>query len=522
MNYDDLVKQRIYQEELQRREEELYAATSYADDFLSAATKEIPWQQDFVLDQGFHKALFGERRGAKSSVMMLAAIYTCLKTPYSKVLYIGQTLDSVSRTIYDEILEGFQRTFSLPAKLVGKDEMRFNNGSIIYLTATDASKKQKERVRGFKSSLNLIDEMQSHKNDTRILLNEVIGPTAADTKAPTIIGGTAGDNMLASYWFEITQNNTKETPIDYSTKHPEWKVYRCEWSKNTAIDRMTGKKVCDNVREYLEELKAKHPGIENTDAWEQEWNAKWVARKDSLVYHYAHNALIDPECIDYHTNKHMAFPPRHIVDNMIKVLALDIGSVDECAWAILGYNLVFDNIAYVIESGGKPKMIIDDIVSKLNQLKEQYHPAFWVGDSSNLTVFETLRDKYLFPFEKANRAGKVSHIRILNSDLHTRSVVMMPGNERLIEQLNTIQWDSDKLKEGKYEEDQRYKNDIADCFLYAHNYSRHMWYTAPKPQKSEGDRLVDAILQSERKQHSNNNNKNRLSPYAQNVIGKRR
>ena len=58
----------------------------------------------------------------------------------------------------------------------------------------------------------------------------------------------------------------------------------------------------------------------------------------------------------------------------------------------------------------------------------------------------------------------------------------MPGNEELIKQLSSLTWDAKKLKEGEYKEVEGQKNDLADAFLYAHHFSRHMWYNAPKPK----------------------------------------
>lgn len=512
-----LLDRAIEEEEQNRINDKLYAVR-LANDFLNNATNNITWQKDFVLDDSLHKCLFGERRGAKSSVMAIQAIYTCLLTPTSKCLFIGLTQESVKQAFYDEVLTEFITTYNLPAELLGGDEMRFNNGSVIYLRGLDANKKQKSRVRGIKSSLNMIDEMQSHTQDTYQLINEVIGPTSADTKSPIILAGTAGDAIKAPYWHEITRCNTRAEPIKHSTKHPEYKVYRCMWQNNTAIDKKTGNRVCDNVREYLEGLKAKHPGIELTESWRQEWEAEWVILKDNLQYHYNNNDLSDPLCIDYATNEHHKMPPRNIVEAMTKVIAIDIGFNDEFSWVILGFNLKYNNVAYILESGGKPKMIMSDIIRQLNTLREQYSPGFWVGDSSNLTVFETLKQDYHFPFEKADRLGKESHIRFTNSYLQTRSVIFFPGNNRLIEQLNTCQWDKDDLKKGKYTEDESYKRDIADAFLYGTYYSRHMWYHAPKPPPTEEEYFNDQILRAEKKFQSEQNKINRverLSPYVQ-------
>src|SRR5271155_956559 len=107
--------------------------TTVEIDIVALATKDIPWQAEFIADPETHKALLGERRSAKTSCMGIAATDHALRHPYSKILYIGLTSDSCQRAMYDEVLAKLLRDFPMPAKLVGGDEMRFDNGSIIYL-----------------------------------------------------------------------------------------------------------------------------------------------------------------------------------------------------------------------------------------------------------------------------------------------------------------------------------------------------------------------------------------------------
>ena len=209
-------------------------SASEARAFVEAATRDVPWQRQFVYDRSPRRALFGERRGGKTSAMGVCAIEKCLARPNSKVIYVGLTQDSCTRVFYDEVLSNFRRRYSLPFDLTGGDTARFANGSLIYLVGLDATKKQKEKVRGLKASRILIDEMQSYTQDTSLIINEVLGPAAADTKADIILGGTAGNALGKNYWYEITRHNTREAPIAPSLLHPEWTVYRCEWQKNTA------------------------------------------------------------------------------------------------------------------------------------------------------------------------------------------------------------------------------------------------------------------------------------------------
>lgn len=58
----------------------------------------------------------------------------------------------------------------------------------------------------------------------------------------------------------------------------------------------------------------------------------------------------------------------------------------------------------------------------------------------------------------------------------------MPGCEELTHQLQNLTWDPEALKKGRWIEDPLQKNDLADAFLYAYHFSRHMWYIEPVVQ----------------------------------------
>lgn len=443
--------------------------------FLKAATKETPWQADIIRSPHLRQAYFGERRAAKTTTMGIAAIERCLRVANSKVLYVGLTQDSVRRIMYDEVFPSLLRAFPdlIDAELIGGDRLRFGNGSIVRLIGLDANSKEKEKVRGFKSSLNILDECQSFVRDTALILNEILGPAAADTGAKTIIGGTAGNSLGENYFYQITRHNTPDNPIAASIMHPEWMVYRFQWQNNTAIDRVSGNRICDNVRKYLDEQKRLHPGIETTDSWRQEWDAEWIVQTSSLIYRFSDD-LVRPA------------PPHFFNDGCVYILGLDLGYNDPTAFTIVAYNSRVSNALHVVSSWAKSEMLIPEVVSKIKELDNQYHFAHMVGDSSSLQVFETLKQNYGFPIEKANRQGKLSHQQVLNGDMQSSAIYFLPGNTELIQQLKTVVWEPKDLKSGKYTEDPKYKNDLSDSFLYAHHFSRHFWYQAPAPKFDPG------------------------------------
>lgn len=457
--------------------------------FLAAATRAVPWQRACILDPSPRKALFGERRGGKTTTFAIASVYRRLSLPNSKGVYVGLTQDSAQRVFCDEVLDRLRRKYDLPFEIIGGNEVRFENGSIIYVIGLDATKKQKERVRGIKASDITIDEMQSFTQDIGRIIQEVLGPAAADTMAPLWIGGTAGDAFDHNFWYQLTRDNSQTTPPGTaSSAHPEWKVWRCRWSENTAIDEVTGRRICDNVRAWQEDQIAKHPGIERTDSWRREWNAEWVILTTSLIYRFGKcNMLGNAACLDLATHAPIVTPTEQFLAGAVYVLGLDLGYNDPTAWVVCAYNTAFSNKLYVIESEQRAGMLIADVHAQLEALERRYGFTYMVGDSSSLQVFESLRQQYGHNIEKANRQGKLSHQLMVNSDLETRVVAVMPGNDDLVGQLSTCRWEPKALEEGKYVEDPKDANHLADAFLYAHTFSRSLWYEAPKPRVNMTD-----------------------------------
>jgi hypothetical protein len=474
-----------------------------ATSFVNAATREVPWQRAWILDKSPRKALFGERRGAKTTTFGIAAVERRLSIPNSKGVYVGLTIKSATRVFCDEVVDRLRRKFALPCEIIGGNEIRFANGSIQYVIGLDATKKQKERVRGIKASDVIVDEMQSFTQNVGKIIKEVLGPAAADTKAPIWIGGTAGDAFDDNYWYQLTRDNTPMTPPGTpSVLHPEWKVWRCKWSENTAIDEITGRRVCDNVREYQAEQIREHPGIELTDSWRREWNAEWIILATSLIYRFGKCNLIgDSQCADVVTGAPIERPSEAFLAGATYLLGIDLGYNDPTALVVCAYNTEFSNRLYVVETFQQSGMLVADVHSKLVELQGRYDFAYMVGDSSSLQVFESLRQTYGHNIEKADRAGKLSHQLMVNSDLQTRVVVVMPGNDELVKQLSTCRWEQKALEKGKRVEDPKDPNHLADAFLYAHTFSRSLWYEKPKQTRPmTNDDHLAAITRSLMKQ----------------------
>lgn len=119
-------------------------------------------QREFIRHPALFKAWIATRRSSKSTAAAVGAIQVCLDKPWQKVLYVGLTLESTLRTVYDEILTQIFLRHRIPAEPKYKNQIVFSNGSRIYCLGVDANRKEKEKFRGFKGALVVVDECQSH------------------------------------------------------------------------------------------------------------------------------------------------------------------------------------------------------------------------------------------------------------------------------------------------------------------------------------------------------------------------
>src|ERR1051326_3109079 len=139
----------------------------------------FPEQLAFIKNPAKRKKACLTRRSGKSTTTGIYLIQTALNHPKSKSLYVGLTKETAKKVMWHDIFETIILKHKIPAKLVGL-QIRFASGSVIQLTGTDATYKEKEKIRGEKFSLVVIDECQSFTQDLQNLVESVIMPTLTD------------------------------------------------------------------------------------------------------------------------------------------------------------------------------------------------------------------------------------------------------------------------------------------------------------------------------------------------------
>lgn len=478
---------------------------TYFDKILSTAFYQ---QRLFMADKSRRKCLFVARRGAKTFAIAIYILLAAISNPKVKILYLGLSKESAENALWRDCLqtifdnagmkEGTHYTYNRVNKTV-----EFRNKSTIRMTGADTSFKEPGKLLGGKYFMAVIDECQNYTQNLESIILSVLGPAVSDYindgGGQIILAGTAGPYMGKHYWYRI--NTEKELG---------WSIHTWDGKDNPHM------KVQKEVEEH-DFLQQYGPDYVKTDWYQQQYLCHWVFATTALIYKFERGCNISsPECIDSLSGKRIERPSEAFLASATYILALDIGYNDPSAFVVVAYNLKYSNKLFVIESFVQDKLLPREIAAKIKALDSRYRFTYMVGDSSNLTVFETLCQDYSFPIEKANRTGKLSHQFVLNGDFVCKNIVFMPGNEALTDQLQTVVWDRTALVDGRYVEDPAYKNDLTDALLYAHNYSRHLWFRPPPKQETEQEHFVSSILEGERALNRIDMlkaDKRRLNPY---------
>lgn len=444
----------------------------------------FPEQLAFINDPAKRKAACSSRRAGKSSAVGIYLINECLKTPNTNCLYISRTKESAENIMWNDIIDAIIKKNDIKAEpIVSKLQLKFNNGSILYLTGADANEKQMRALVGKKYSLVVIDEAQYFTNDLEMFVYKILTPTLGDLNATICIIGTPGNNMTdSSFWYRVA-----------TKREPGWSIHEWHWKQNPFVR--------DNVQKQIDELLQDNPLIANTPWFKQEYNNEWVPEADARVYKSTEDNYVDQL-------------PDGFLRNATFLLSIDLGYHDATAFLVGAYNKIHSDKLYILESTKRTKLTITAVAQLIKEYQAKYKFRSIYVDAANKQAVEEMRQIHNLPLLAAEKLGKEAHITLLNSDFITQNVFILKGaNQELIQELNTLIWDVKRLLKGDHKEDQSKENHLTDAILYAHHGSRHFWYKPPIiPVEQE-----EAVLQQIEKQYGVNKPKNRYlkSPWWQ-------
>lgn len=412
----------------------------------------LPAQRKFIQDPSQFKAAICPRRSGKSYAIGLYLVSTALQYPGCNLLFVGKTRQHAKDIIWKDILRPVLHMLGMSPSGWNKSELSFTfpNGSVLRVTGADTTDDVSEKFRGIKYKLAVFDECASWRLDLSDIVYNKVGPAMADALGTICLIGTPGN--VKNFFYQVTTG-----------KEPGWSVHRWTWEDNPHV--------AANVKEHIGKLLASNPLLAETPKFRQEWYAEWTVDETKLVYRY-----------DEERNSADVLPPGR---EWMYVIGLDLGYNDDTAWVVVAYTLRGDKRLFVVDAVKEPKLIISTVAERTQQLIDQYNPVAVVVDYAAKQSVEELRQRFGLPLQDAEKRDKAAAIDMLNSDLITGVVKVLPPAKELVDEWEQLVWDEKMLAKTppKRFEDPRCANHLSDAMLYAFRRTRNYAASAdPPPQ----------------------------------------
>lgn len=413
----------------------------------------FPKQLAFVDDASTFVGACCTRRSGKT--VGLAYKYINKAKLHSNVMmpYIALTRESAKNIMWP-VLQELNHKHNIGGQ--------FLEAELTYKIASDKSVKLfgadmanfTDRLRGIKTPLAAIDEMQSFKSHVEFLVDDVLTPAISDYPDGQIAAtGTPGP-VPKGYFYDLSTGK-----LGFSVHH--WSVY-----DNPYMPRS---------KEFVAELMRKKGWTETHPTYRREWLGEWVADPDALVYKF--NSL---------TNSIKELPTHK---DWLYVLGVDLGyDPDPSAFVLCGYN-VNDRNLYVLDTHKENKMTVSDVAERIKYYQKQ-HPFLQItidAGAQGKMIAEEIQQRFQIPLIAAEKNGKAGFIEIMNSDFqHGLIKLLNSTTKELQEELLTLIWDTEKAQRV---EDGRYANHLTDGLLYAwrwcYNYASQPLEQKPKEGTDE-------------------------------------
>ena len=315
---------------------------------------------------------------------------------------------------------------------------------------------------GQKYRLAVLDEASKYRYDVNWIVYGALVPAMGDDLGTVVMAGTPS-NITDGLFHEATTGEVRG-----------WAVHSWTWRENTFRTA--------NIQTLHDELLAMR-GAEyvKTPLYRQEWLGEWVIDDSALVYRFRE----DRNTID-------ALPrPAH---EYTYILGVDLGFTDPSALVVAAYS-PHDPVLYVPYASKHKGLTISALAELVKGIwycpsmgaRGAFPFAAMVADASALQAVEEMRQHHHLPLEAAEKPGKRGVIEVMNSELQTSRVKLLPAAMGIVEEWESLIWDERKLAQPSpvWAEAPRRENHLADATLYAWRKARayDALPAAPAPQK---------------------------------------
>jgi hypothetical protein len=176
-----------------------------------------------------------------------------------------------------------------------------------------------------------------------------------------------------------------------------------------------------------------------------------------------------------------------------------MGYDDATAMVVCAYSEDDKNL-YVVETFSASKLIVSSVANKIKELDDRYDFIAMVIDQGggSKQAVEEMRKRYSLPLIAAEKEGKRQYIEMLNSDLLTSTIKLLPPAKSLSDEWDKLVWDETKKEQGKWVEHSSLPNHLSDAFLYAWRWSfQYASYPKVKLPSQDEEAYVDKFWEAE-------------------------
>lgn len=412
--------------------------------------KLFPWQQEAFDSISKRKLYICSRRTGKSHEEASEMVAHCLKEPEVShigdevvkkprgAIYIGMTISKAANVMWDPILKAVENSRSKPSHIDnGAYTIEWPNGNFLML-AGNATKAEREKIRGAEFDLAIVDEMQS-QTGLQYLMDSILLPIIEPRRGTVIISGT-GPLARGGYWDEAIQNN-----------QGTWEIYHKSIYDNLTID---------NPDEILEGVLLKNGWDRSNITFRREWLAETAWDENLLIY---------PK-LTFYDELPPDFRP------VYAYIGLDLGWRDNSAFA----TILFDenDNGYVVSEWKKPGA---DVTTLYNQAKAlvdicsaRYHVSSTnihiVADTNEKNVNAEFYNMGLTCIEDAIKTDLKYRTALLNEGLANGKLKVKKGGFIEDEASRDVYKYDSEHQQVIYEEDKTvFHADIMMALMYAYN-----------------------------------------------------
>lgn len=388
-------------------------------------------QNEFITSPSPLKLVQCSRRSGKSYGAGLYLFKEAFENPGVSVLYVTLTRELAKRIMFKDVLHRINTDLKIGAS-PNATELSFTlpNGSIIYLSGADAKPDEMNKLLGQKYKLVVIDEAAFFRQDLNKLVYEILKPAVADYNGTIALISTTSSYTTGLY-YKIATGQEKG-----------WSIHQWTAADNPFMAVQWAKEI-----EFLLENK---PGIEDTPMFKRMYLNQWYVDTSALVYKFnSANIIKDLPDDEYHY-----------------VLGIDLGYNDATALVVCAYSNHSPNL-YIVETFTKSEMIISEVAEKIQELDKKYKFHVMVVDNAAKQSVEEIKKRYSLPLIPADKTSKREYIELLNSDMITNNIKVLPAAINITNEWSALIWDETKLAQGKYIEHPALPNHMSDAFLYA-------------------------------------------------------